>query len=396
MRRTEKTASPDLLVDPAMAWTPSTWCTTLPFVTATSGTCSAGWGRETVVAGTLRGTRAGYRPKRSHRARRTEPRPGPTGEFRSGPLRPRPQHGRAFRRPTAGRSPDHGNHALRAADDFALSAAWCPKDGCGSHQRAPTTTQRMGAHGGQCSQASSMSGGLPSVDGPPCPKMRTGPLEDGPRVVKLRPNVTCAACRRRRDSHSRLWRADGQANVVPVGRRGPNVAAPAMSSNWWTPRVGPSVHVVEAQAGHASAGMGHRLLRQVLNCRVKATKPNWALPAIAQSHRLCAGDVLVLTRTPPGRSLEPRAAGECPDRLHATGRIRRRPRRPAGDTRRWKMTGLIDGSPTANFASGSSPLQPRALGCVPRKDQPSDTELAAAAVSDADMPLLEVAAVHAT
>ena len=134
-----------------------------------------------------------------------------------------------------------------------------------------------------------------------------------------------------------------------------------------------------------------------LSCHGDMTRVG-ELARIPQYHLLRAGDTLVADpRARPGRAVASRAARVRPDRLHVRGRLRRSQSRPAGQPRR------REDDRRHRSRRPTSELHVRITSAAPRGSRLRaekginlpDTDLPAEAVSDADLPLLEVAAAHA-
>jgi pyruvate kinase len=335
----------------------------------------------------------------------TEPQPGPTTEsFEAGRSALDRNTDALFGVRPPGRVPRiMVTLPSEAADDFALVRRLVSKGMDvarinGAHDD-PSTWERMAVH----VRRASSDVGRPcrvSMD-LPGPKLRTGPLEDGPRVVKLRPQrdlrgipVVAAT------TTLAPAGADGQANVVPVDpawieRRRPGDVVELVDARGSRRQL----HVVGVEAGHCEVLVWDTAYLETgleLSCEGDKARVG-ALPAIAQSHRLCAGDMLVVTRDlrpaapwSHGQAGSARIGCTLPGAFDAA-RVGQRVILDDG-----KMTGLIDG--VADGELRVRIVSASAKGSQLRAEKGinlPDTDLAAGVVSDADMPLLEVAAVHA-
>jgi len=236
----------------------------------------------------------------------------------------------------------------------------------------------------------------------PGPKMRTGPLAEGPRVVKLRPQrdlrgvpITPALATLVPDSPSQL-----QTRVIGVDR------------SWIERRhVGDVVGVVDTRGSPrelrvVEAGPG-RLVVEVwdttyvetgttLTCDGDTTRVG-ILSRISQCHVLLVGDLLVLTNdlepAAPWRQGQPGCAriGCTLPAAFEAARVGQRVILDDG-----KMTGVIEGVAVDELRVRILTASPRGSRLRAEKGiNLPDTDLPVAAVTDADLPLLEVAATHA-
>ncbi len=235
----------------------------------------------------------------------------------------------------------------------------------------------------------------------PGPKLRTGPLAEGPRVVKLRPErdlrgvaLTPAA--------ATLTAAESpaKATVLPV------------DPSWIERRhLGDVVDLVDARGSRRELRVGavgsgkcevavwdttYVETGTVLSCEGDVTRVG-ELPRIPQHHLLCVGDTLVVSRdlmpAAPWRHGQPGSAriGCTLPAAFDAACVGQRVILDDG-----KMTGVID-----SVAGGELHVRIIAAGARGSRLRAEkginlpDTDLGADAVSDADLPLLEVAAMHA-
>ena len=236
----------------------------------------------------------------------------------------------------------------------------------------------------------------------PGPKMRTGPLADGPQVVKLRPerDLRGVAIKPAVASLVAGFPADTQAISLPV------------DADWLQRRKsGDVVEMVDTRGSRrrlrtVETARGRLAMEfldttyvetgTTLSCEGDTTRVG-ELPRIAQYHLLCVGDPLILTRdldpAVPWRHGQPgfaRIGCTLPAALE-TARAGQRVILDDG-----KMTGVIE-----NVSLGELHLRistAAARGSRLRAEKGinlPDTDIAAAAVSDDDLPLLQVAAEHA-
>ena len=267
------------------------------------------------------------------------------------------------------------------------------------------TTRSVGAHGAQRAQGFRRDPTVPVG----CrwtfrAQVADRPAVDGPRVVKLRPE---------RDLRG-VPVATGLATLVRRFRLGP----PRPGHCPWTRR-GSSAATRETLSTSSTPGLAagacgwsrpppSRLVVEVwdttyvetgttLACGGDATRVGMLAP-IPQCHVLRVGDLLVLTTRPgAGRPVASWAARMRPDRLHAPGRLRGGQGRPAGHPRR------REDDRRDRERAPPTRLRVRILTASPRGSRLRaekginlpDTDLPVAAVTDADLPLLEVAAAHA-
>lgn len=236
----------------------------------------------------------------------------------------------------------------------------------------------------------------------PGPKLRTGPLSEGPHVVKLRPErdlrgvpITPAVVR-------------FSADPVPAS----GGTALAVDPSWiQRRRLTDIIRYVNTHGARREMRVTAKAPRAcdaeiwdttymetgtALSCHGDVAHVG-ELPSLPQAHLLHVGDVLVLTRdldpaTPwrRGQPGFPRIGCTWPVAFQA---VKGGERVIFDDG---KITGIIESSSseelhvriTSAAAKGSRLRSERGINLP-------DTDLAAAAVSDADLPLLEVAAAHA-
>jgi pyruvate kinase len=236
----------------------------------------------------------------------------------------------------------------------------------------------------------------------PGPKLRTGPLSEGPRIARLQPErdlrgVPITPAVARLATHC----APGTGGtVVPVDlswieRRKPGdiirlVDARGSRRELRVIGVGPGSCEVEIW------DTTYLETDTALSCQGDVATVG-ELPRVPQFHLLCVGDVLVLTRqldpaTPwrHGQPGIPRIGCTFPAAFEAV-RVGQRVILDDG-----KLTGIIEGVTPDELHVRI--LSAAAKGSRLRSEKGinlPDTDLTAAAVSDADLPLLEVAATHA-
>ncbi len=236
----------------------------------------------------------------------------------------------------------------------------------------------------------------------PGPKLRTGPLLDGPRVVKLKPQrdlrgvpVAPAFAALVPDSAPhRPSRAFG-VDRSWLERRHPGDVVDTVDTRG-SPR---QLRVVEATPHGVVAEVWDTTFVETgatLACGDDATRVG-TLTRVPQCHVLCVGDLLVLTGNldpvPPWRHGQPgqaRIGCTLPVALEAA-QVGQRVILDDG-----KMTGEIE-------SVSADGLLVRILSASPRGSRLRgqkginlpDTDLPVGAVTDADLPLLEVAAAHA-
>jgi len=270
----------------------------------------------------------------------------------------------------------------------------------GAHD-GPAAWERMARHVRQASAEIGRSCRI-SMD-LPGPKLRTGPLHEGPQIVKLRPErdlrgVPITPAVTTLTGHS--MPANG-GTLLPVD-----------SSSWIARRQpGDKIIFVDARGSHRQlrvigTGLGtceaqiwdttYLETGVALSCHGDVTHVG-ELARIPQFHLLRVGDTLVLTRdlhpAVPWRHGQP----GCP-RIGCTF-----PAAFASARKGHRI--LLDDGKVAGIIEDATPdelhvriLTAGAKGSRLRSEKGinlPDTDLVAAAVSDADLPLLEVAAAHA-
>ena len=236
----------------------------------------------------------------------------------------------------------------------------------------------------------------------PGPKLRTGPLSEGPRIARLQPErdlrgvaITPAVAR--------------LATHCPPGTGGTVVP---VDLSWIERREpGDIIRLVDARGSRRELrviGIGpgsceveiwdttYLETDTALSCQGDVATVG-ELPRVPQFHLLCVGDVLVLTRqldpaTPwrHGQPGIPRIGCTFPAAFES---VRAGQRVILDDG---KLTGIIEGVTPDELHVRI--LSAAAKGSRLRSEKGinlPDTDLTAAAVSDADLPLLEVAATHA-
>ncbi len=236
----------------------------------------------------------------------------------------------------------------------------------------------------------------------PGPKLRTGSLSEGPQIVKVRPE---------RDLRGvPITPAVARITAYPVAGTAGTVLS--VDPSWIKRRkLGDMIRLVDARGsrrGLRIIGIGpgsceveiwdttYLETHAALSCHGDVTLLG-DLPRIPQSHLLCIGDTLVLTRRlDPAKPWRHGEAGYA--RIGCTlpaafeaAQIGQRIFLDDG-----KLTGTIE-------RVTSDELHVRILSAAAKGSRLRaekginlpDTDLAAAAVSDADLPLLEVAAAHA-
>jgi pyruvate kinase len=235
----------------------------------------------------------------------------------------------------------------------------------------------------------------------PGPKLRTGPLSEGPQVVKFRPE---------RDLRGvPTAPAVARLSAGPVPRSGGIVPVdPAWIERR---RLGDTISCVDTRGAHrefrviaSTTGScdveiwdtTYLETNAELSCQGDVVRVG-ELPKLPQSHLLCVGDRLVVTReldpAVPWRHGQPgipRIGCTFPVAFKAV-KIGERVILDDG-----KMTGIVE-STTFNELHVRI-LSAGARGSRLRSEKGinlPDTALSAAAVSDADLPLLKVAAAHA-
>ena len=244
----------------------------------------------------------------------------------------------------------------------------------------------------------------------PGPKLRTGPLADGPRVVRLRPD---------RDQRG-LAVAPARALLVASGA---SVAPAATDADGSVPsipvdpgwlarrRAGEAVHLEDTRGSprvlRVADAVPGRCAVEVWDTTYLETGTTLAcggdraavgdLPAVAQFHHLAVGDQLLLTRdlapAVPWRHGQPGSARIGCTLAAAFDAVRPGQRVLLDDG---KLTGSVeqvaDGEIAVRIlsaAAGGSSLRAEKGINLP------DTTLGVPAVSEADLALLEVAAAHA-
>jgi len=236
----------------------------------------------------------------------------------------------------------------------------------------------------------------------PGPKMRTGPLLDGPRVVKLRPQrdlrgvpIAPAFVTLVPESDS-----DHPSRALPVdpswiGRRHPGDVLDVVDTRG-SPR---EIRVVEATPKRLVVEAWDTAFVETgttLTCAGDATRVGM-LARIPQCHVLGVGDLLVLTSdlepAAPWRHGQPgyaRIGCTLPSALEAAD-VGQRVILDDG-----KMTGTIDGVAADGLRVRILTASPKGSRLRAEKGiNLPDTALPLATVTDADLPLLEVAAAHA-
>ncbi|MGA2837098.1 MAG: pyruvate kinase [Acidimicrobiales bacterium] len=269
----------------------------------------------------------------------------------------------------------------------------------GAHD-GPDAWERMARH----VRSASIEVGRPcriSMD-LPGPKLRTGPLTEGPQVVRLRPT---------RDLRGVPVTPAVAMLVDRRGPVGPSTELPVDPA--WVGRRHPGdrIHLVDTRGSRRQlrvTGVGDgRCTAEVwdttyvetgtaLSCGDDTTLVG-ELPRLPQYHLLRVGDTLVLSRdqapTAPWRHGQPglaRIACSYPEAFGAAG-IGHRVVLDDG-----AITGVVESVAAdevhvriVSAAPGGSRLRAEKGINLP------DTDLAAVAVSDADLPLLRIAAAHA-
>ena len=236
----------------------------------------------------------------------------------------------------------------------------------------------------------------------PGPKLRTGPLTEGPQVVKLRPE---------RDLRG-VPVTPAVATLIGGSGSGTHTTVLPVEASWIERRhPGDVVSLVDARGSHREL----RILNTVAgSCKVEVWDTTYVetgtalschgdlirvgeLGRIPQYHLLRAGDTLALTReldpAVPWRHGQPGCAqiGCTFAAAFDVARVGQRVNLDDG-----KLTGVIEAVAhselhvriTSAAAKGSKLRAEKGINLP-------DTDLPAEAVSDADLPLLEVAAVHA-
>ncbi|MGD0882984.1 MAG: pyruvate kinase [Acidimicrobiales bacterium] len=236
----------------------------------------------------------------------------------------------------------------------------------------------------------------------PGPKLRTGPLAEGPQVVRFRPARDLRGI------------AVTPALVTLVDRRGPAGSSTGLPVDpAWIGRRHPgelvdlvdtrgsrrSLRVLGVEVGRCTTEVWDTTYVEtgtVLSCGDDATRVG-ELARIPQFHLLCAGDTLVLTRDQApaapwrhGQDGQARIGCSYPGAFEAA---------TAGDRIIFDdgaVTGVVDRvTPDelhiriVSALAGGSRLRAEKGINLP------DADLAAVAVSDADLPLLQIAAEHA-
>jgi len=236
----------------------------------------------------------------------------------------------------------------------------------------------------------------------PGPKLRTGPLSEGPQIAKLQPE---------RDLRG-VPIAPAVARLAPPGAPGTGGAVLPVDRSWVERRKpGDMIRLVDARGSR-------RELRVIEtgpgSCEVEIWDTTYletdtalscdgdiallgALARIPQYHLLRVGDVLVLTReldpATPWRHGQPGIA-RIGCTFPAAFEAARTGQRVILDD--GKLTGIIEDVTPGELKVRI--LSAAAKGSRLRAEKGinlPDTDLNAAAVSDADLPLLEVAAAHA-
>jgi len=236
----------------------------------------------------------------------------------------------------------------------------------------------------------------------PGPKLRTGPLQDGPRVVRLRPErdargVPCSPARAVLGS----WPGPpGSGVTLPidrdwVARRRPGDLVILKDTrhsarSFHVNGVGPDGCVVEAwNTTYVETGTA-------LSCDGDVARVG-PLPAVAQFHLLRVGDGLTLTRNldpaAPWRHGQP-AGARIGCTLPVVFDVARSGQRVRFDD--GKITGVIESVSTdevhvriVDASPGGSKLRSEKGINLP------ETTLPVPVVTEADLPLLEIASVHA-
>jgi len=290
-----------------------------------------------------------------------------------------------------------------AADDYAMVRELVSKGMDvarinGAHDD-PGAWERMGHH---VRKASVDVGRLCRVSMDlPGPKLRTGPLADGPRVVKLRPE---------RDLRG-VAVTPATVTLAATGSPGPPIVLAVDPS--WIDRRHPGdvidlvdtrgsrrqLRVMKVETGRCEATVWDTTYVETataLSCKGDVTRVG-ALPEVPQHHLLCVGDTLVVTRdlvpAAPWRHGEPGSAriGCTLPAAFDAAQVGQRVILDDG-----KIAGLIDS--VANGELRVRIVSAAATGSRLRAEKGinlPDTDLVAPAVSDADLPLLRVAALHA-
>ncbi len=291
-----------------------------------------------------------------------------------------------------------------AADDFPLVRNYVSRGMDvarinGAHD-GPDAWERMARH---VRRASSEVGRPCRVSMDlPGPKLRTGPLAEGPQVVKFRPTRDLRGI------------AVMPAEVTLVDRYGPVGSSKEVPvDRAWIDRRRPGdrvdlvdtrgsrreLRVLGVEAGRCTTEIRDTTYVEtgtVLSCGDDTTRVG-QLARIAQYHLLCTGDTLVLTRDqdpakPWGHGQPGHARIGCsyPRAFEAAG-IGHRVIFDDG-----AITGVVDRVTAdelhvriVSAAAGGSRLRAEKGINLP------DTDLVAVAVSDADLPLLRIAAAHA-
>jgi pyruvate kinase len=235
----------------------------------------------------------------------------------------------------------------------------------------------------------------------PGPKLRTGPLAEGPQVVRLRPERDLRGV------------AVTPATVTLVGRCGSDATTELPVDPEWIARRRPgdridlvdtrgsrrTLRVVDVESGRCGAEVWDTTYVETgttLSCGDDATRVA-ELPRLPQYHVLCVDDTLVLTRdqdpAAPWRHGQPglaRIGCSYPAAFEAAD-VGHRVILDDG-----AITGVVDRATPdevhvriRSAAAGGTRLRAEKGINLP------DTDLAAVAVGDDDLPLLRIAAAHA-
>lgn len=254
-------------------------------------------------------------------------------QFRSRPSRTRSQHRRAVRpAPTWQGAAHHGDAPERSRVRLPVGAPTrCLRDGRGQGQWCPRHACRLGGDGLQCPQG--LRGARPAVShllGPARTEITHRPARRGPARAPLAAGTRPPGRRRRARTGRTGGRRRFRRQWAAVPSRPHRMAAPPPPGGRHRlgrhPRLAPTPH-----GGGVRTGPDHRRVvgYHVYRDRMRAAlygrrhSGGHATPDPAAPPALCRRPARSDHGARTRRAVVARPAGDGPDRLHASGRLRR-------------------------------------------------------------------------